>query len=283
NLEQQKTKQTLSENSNSKSSDRSLQSITEIPEATIVTKSFQRKHKLPPLSSSHRKISRRYSISDDSIGDSLKDELSFDESGTKKSETPYDDVTDFIEEEDETFEEHLQNVIKKNTRSFTPLSESIWPQELLNTRTNNENNDIYNKIGFKFGSNLSEDGKYALLKTYEDMIYYELLSINPDKNLNKSLERTKTEFFKSLPKKEELKLPEIKNKHMSDIKENNKSLMSELNKKKYSCTKQLEKAMKIYDGIKKFKGEHTTNQNYYKKNQLLAAYKSWKSNCYFNL
>lgn len=284
-----KTKYTKNKNSINVTSDRSSNSITEVPDRPILNKSYQIKNKLPPLSGNHKKIStkpnyhqnskykfRKFSDSDDSIIDSKKERLF--ESGKKSSEY----LIDFIDEENETYEEHLEKIFKQNKRSFTPLSESIWPDEILNTRTHDPKNDIYNKIGFKFGSNLSEDGKYAMLKTYEDMLYYELISFNKDKNLNKSLERTKTEFFKNLPRKEDLKLPDIKNKlgKKENVKE---SLMSDENKKKYSCSKQLEKAMKIYDGIRIFRGEHTTNQNYYNKNQLLAAFKSWKSNCYLNM
>lgn len=284
-----KIKHTKIKNSISITSDRSSDSITETSDKPILNKSYQLKSKLPPLSGNHKKISinqqslkfnldhRGFSTGDESITDSERDKL-FDKSGKKSS----DYLDDFIDEENETYEQHLEKIIKQNKRSFTPLTDSIWPNEILNTRTHDPKNDIYHKIGFKFGSNLSEDGKYAMLKTYEDMLYYELMSINKDKNLNNNLERTKTEFFKNLPRKEHLKLPEINTK-LGKKENTRESLMSDVNKNKYSCSKQLEKAMKIYDGIKIFKGEHTTNQKYYKKNQLLAAFKSWNSTCYFNI
>ncbi|CAF1094893.1 unnamed protein product [Brachionus calyciflorus] len=275
----------------SKSSTRSLQAIDESPESFHHKSNKKFNSRLPPLSPSHKKISNKFtknlrnkskmtsSSMSDELGDSFKGDFKNNDTIFKSFDSPINDEISDLSEEDETFEEHVQKILKTTNRTHTPLFESIWPKDILNARNHDEKNDTSKKINFKFGSSLSEDGRYAMLKAYEDMIYYDLLSMNPERHLKNTLERTKTEVFKQIPKKScDVKLPNIKDKA-----NNVDNLMSDENKKKFNCSKELEKAMKIYDGIKKFKGEIITTQNYYKKDQLLPAYKAWKANCYYKI
>lgn len=197
---------------------------------------------------------------------------------------------DEFQDDNETFEEYIQR-LKNTQRTQTPLVESIWSDDLINARNEqNAKKELNNKINFKFGSYLSEDGRFAMLKTYEDMLYMELTAIYPDLNLRGTLVRTNTEFFKHLPANQNTpKLPMIKGPVQAAETQNKTriktgdSLYSNSNVDKFNCSKELEKAMKIYDSIRLKKGELTTSSDKPKINNLIGAYDSWKKNCYNRL
>lgn len=192
-----------------------------------------------------------------------------------------DDVDDYVDEDDdETFDDFIQKLHIESKQRFTPLSANVWTRDMLNTRNQeNERQFVQNRTNFKFGSCLSEDGRYAMLKAYEDMLYFELLTIFPQPNIKSSLSRTNTEIFLHLPRKstENKKLsvlPQIKQTNQNQNLIDN--LNSDENKLKFCVSKELEKAMKIYDEIKKQKGQLTTTCQTYKINNLIGAYDLWK-------
>ncbi len=53
-------------------------------------------------------------------------------------------------------------------------------------------------MDLRFGSLLSEDGNYAMLKTYEDMIYDELVTLYPQL-IKPQMYRTNTNDFRNFP------------------------------------------------------------------------------------
>lgn len=142
-----------------------------------------------------------------------------------------------------------------------------------------------------------------MLKTYEDMIYTELmsLSIKPKSNLT----RTDTEIFMQLPKKLNQKnnsrLPKINTKNSipsakgpnsqaANLPQLNYLDNIDIRRHKYIISKQLDMAMKILDAVKKKKAElnkKRLNQRYQsfneeeeleKVNNLFKAYEMWKAN-----
>lgn len=67
-------------------------------------------------------------------------------------------------------------------------------------------NDKPKELNVTISSSMSEDANYAMLKTYEDMIYLDLLSIYPE---SESLSRTKTKDFIQIPRKLPTILPPL--------------------------------------------------------------------------
>ena len=72
---------------------------------------------------------------------------------------------------------------------------------------NDEPEKLQEHLANTFSSSLSEDANYAMLKTYEDMLYYDLLSIYPE---TEHLVRTKTKDFIQIKRKIPNKLPAIR-------------------------------------------------------------------------
>jgi hypothetical protein len=157
-------------------------------------------------------------------------------------------------------------------RSKSPLDESIWSKE-IQTMTTKPKNELI-QLDLKFGSSLSEDGNYAMLKAYEDLLYHDILSINP-KLIAPVLTRTKTEAFIKLPNKfpssnESTPTPSSKEDAAS----------IELKKHKYYVSKQLERAMKIKDLVNESKKNPENLNDYTKITNLLRKYQNWKHSCW---
>jgi hypothetical protein len=209
----------------------------------------------------------------------------------------------------EPYEDFIRRMNKNSDidRETSPTTDSIWPSDWAKITKKKE--DPLKKLNLRIGSIFSEDANYAMLKTYEDMIYYDLISIYPETKPAK-LERMKTEIFKRVPRKltdpsginisaeneDHIELPEIpkiivpnklvntKNKTVANLPpiitrekqiENEKE---KLNKHKYTISRQLDLAMKISDVCKKAKGQFVPNSDNLKTKNPLNEYNNWKAN-----
>jgi len=114
----------------------------------------------------------------------------------------------------------LENLIKKPTfkvnndkkeiklvKEVTQNNETKILNEMNVILTKNEEPEKVNESNITFSSSLSEDANYAMLKTYEDMLYFDLLSIYPE---TEHLVRTKTKDFIQIKRKLPNKLPAIR-------------------------------------------------------------------------
>lgn len=210
----------------------------------------------------------------------------------------------------ESYEDFIRRINKTSDvdREASPINDSIWPSDYQQVTKKKE--DPLKKLNLRIGSIFSEDANYAMLKTYEDMIYYDLISIYPETKPS-NLERMKTEVFKKVPRKlttfneissseaniNEIKLPEVpapklivpnkltnfKNKTDNTLpviitKENTLGENDKLNKHKYTISRQLESAMKISDVCKKAKGQFVPLGDSLKSKNPLNEYNNWKTN-----
>ena len=93
-------------------------------------------------------------------------------------------------------EHEPRSTSSQNRNLESEMSERISSSK-ASCRSNNSK-----KMDLRFGSLLSEEGNYAMLKTYEDMIYQELLSLYPHL-VTKQIQmyRTATQDFQMLPSK----------------------------------------------------------------------------------
>ena len=193
----------------------------------------------------------------------------------------------------EPYEDFMKRVERESipTRVPSPIYDSIWPSEWHEPVVKRV--DPLEKLNLRIGSIFSEDANYAMLKTYEDMIYYDLMSIYPETKANK-LERMKTEIFKRVPRKfsSKNKLPDINKSPLvvlpnipkKEVLSMNTSKSSEndnnhqLNKHKYMVSRQLESAMKISDVVRKAKGQFVPCADRIKTKNPLIEYNHWKTN-----
>lgn len=90
--------------------------------------------------------------------------------------------------------EHNRSTSSQNRDLESEFSERISSSK-ASCRSNNSK-----EMDLRFGSLLSEEGNYAMLKTYEDMIYQELLTLYPQLVKNQmQMYRTATQDFQMLP------------------------------------------------------------------------------------
>jgi hypothetical protein len=176
-----------------------------------------------------------------------------------------------------SFESYEEFVEKLHAKPETPLVDHIWSSDLINTR--NQEFSVSKKIkeNLKFGSLMSEDASYAMLKTYEDMIYSDLSNIYPDSVVSDQLSKTKTQLYikRHTDESEPLNVT-TSQKHNDES--SSKDLMH-----KYYVSKKLEKAMNICDEIKRRKGELVTTNastNKLKASNLIGDYEKWKKYCF---
>lgn len=152
------------------------------------------------------------------------------------------------------------------------------------------NKDPLKSLNLKFGSSLSEDGNYAMLKCYEDMLCQEIQKLEPKLDSNQ-ISRTKTSIYMQLPRKfnendqDENKLPKIDQRKLQNAlaskqNENNSELLIEIKKHRVRVSKQLEKAMVLSDILKKKRGELVTSDvsTLNGVNNVVNAYQMWTSN-----
>jgi hypothetical protein len=224
-----------------------------------------------------------------------------------ENKTPEPDIDQLSQFE--PYEDFIRRMNKNsdNDRETSPTTDSIWPSDWAKITKKKE--DPLKKLNLRIGSIFSEDANYAMLKTYEDMIYYDLISIYPETKPTK-LERMKTEIFKRVPRKltdpsgsnisaeneDRIELPEIpqiivpnklantKNKtaaSLPPIITREKQIENEkdkLNKHKYTISRQLDLAMSISDVCKKAKGQFVPNSDNLKTKNPLNEYNNWKAN-----
>lgn len=271
-----------SENSTSRKS-----SIASIKTPKPIIKKYTPTKDLNASSSSvfEKSIKKKVQIMQDAVpGKKEPVEKPILQSSTQIKNTP---IYEFL-----PYEEYLERRQPTPVRAASPINDSIWPKEYYEVEEKPK--DPMEKLNLKFGSKLSEDANYAMLKTYEDMIYFDLLSIYP----NLKLSRTNTEFFKNVPRKfssrrKVNKLPEIQNKPQpkASIKSNKldvqKSFLTEVRvrensvgKHKYTISRQLESAMKISDIVKEAKGEYVPSVavNNLKSDNIISDFENWKKN-----
>jgi hypothetical protein len=136
----------------------------------------------------------------------------------------------------------------------------------------------------KFGSSLSEDGNYTMLKCYEDMLSQDIRKMYPKTD---EMTRTKTSTFIRLPRKFDSKKHmdfvdnQAKLQQLSTAK-NSEVELAELKKHRIRVSRQLEKAMVITDKIKQRKGELVTSADgknvSFGHNNIINAYEMWTTN-----
>jgi hypothetical protein len=157
-----------------------------------------------------------------------------------------------------------------------------------NSRDADDEIDQPKSIKLKFGSSLSEDGNYTMLKCYEDMLCNDIQNIYPKINTNQMV-RTKTSAFIRLPRKfkEQKKVEGERQINMSkslniETEKNEREKLDklEINKHKIRVSKQLERAMILTDKIRQKKGQLVTlkppkSENV---NNIVNAYQMWTSN-----
>lgn len=97
----------------------------------------------------------------------------------------------------------------------------------------NDQLDQNKETSVTFSSSLSEDANYAMLKTYEDMLYFDLMSIYPE---TAHLVRTKTKDFIQIKRKMPAKLPAIRGSPEDD-----NEIISQVKNHKVKISKHLEK------------------------------------------
>lgn len=197
----------------------------------------------------------------------------------------------------ESYEEFMgkMNVVVKKSES--PLLDRIWSSSVLNDhreqqlRDSEEAKQVKLKESLEFGSFLSEEAIFAMLKSYEDMIYNELSKLYPESMLHDQFTRTKTQIYMDLPRLSVRKQQRGNDVDVEDSQKawKSKAAVGEKNKtddatnelkRKYEISKQLERAMHLYDEIKKKKGELTTSGNRFKSTNLIRDYEKWKKNCF---
>ena len=176
----------------------------------------------------------------------------------------------------ESYEAFIQRQQMKKQRKASAHTDPVWSSEFYEKPETESN-----PLNLRFGSSLSEDANYAMLKTYEDMLYQDLATIYPSTYLT----RNNTQLFMNLPSKlqsnQSVKLPQIsprKNKKhdKGDLFDNGDD-SEEAKSHKYAVSQHLEKAMKISDVIKRKKGELTTTDPNVRINNLVTAYENWKT------
>jgi hypothetical protein len=157
-----------------------------------------------------------------------------------------------------------------------------------NSRDADDEIDQPKSIKLKFGSSLSEDGNYTMLKCYEDMLCNDIQNIYPKINTNQMV-RTKTSAFIRLPRKfkEQKKVEGERQINMSkslniETEKNEREKLDKLEIKKHKIrvSKQLERAMVLTDKIRQKKGQLVTlkppkSENV---NNIVNAYQLWTSN-----
>lgn len=157
-----------------------------------------------------------------------------------------------------------------------------------NSRDADDEIDQPKSIKLKFGSSLSEDGNYTMLKCYEDMLCNDIQNIYPKINTNQIV-RTKTSAFIRLPRKfkEQKKVEGERriniNKSLNvETEKNEREKLDKLEIKKHKIrvSKQLERAMILTDKIRQKKGQLVTlkppkSENV---NNIVNAYQLWTSN-----
>lgn len=192
--------------------------------------------------------------------------------------------------DENSYESYDAFVEKFKERPETPLKDQIWPDEYINAKKKTDTNTLIQEQ-LKFGSLLSPDAGYAMLKTYEDIIYSELETICPETVSKEQLTKTKTQLYINLPKikpveptkttttsnpirENDLKLPSVKTNRPAETSNTNDL------RQKYYVSKKLEKAMNIYDEIKRRKGELTTSSTRLRSNDIVSDYVKWKNQCF---
>ena len=261
-----------------------------------------------------RVSSNKSTRSNKSIKAAIKKRVSLQTNLTTTSDT-YDESTrtpDPSEPSDqfEPYEDFIRRINRThdNARETSPITDSIWPSDYIQVTKKKE--DPLKKLNLRIGSIFSEDANYAMLKTYEDMIYNDLISIYPETK-PANLERMKTEVFKRVPRKlanvneissneaneNAIKLPEVplpkaivpnklsslKNKTDNTLpviiaKEKPLGEKDKVNKHKYTISRQLDLAMKISDVCKKAKGQFVPCGDSLKTKNPLNEYNNWKTN-----
>lgn len=162
-------------------------------------------------------------------------------------------------ETEETFESFQE---KFKEKPDTPLDDRIWSKDMINTRKAGDETHKQKMLdSLKLGSFLSDEAVFAMLKSYEDTLYYELRRIYPT---NEKITRMNTQAY--------INLPRIVHKNQTQQYTNDL-------KREYIVSRQLERAMDMFDEIKRKKGEVTGRSSYHT-NDLVGDYERWKNTCY---
>jgi hypothetical protein len=118
-------------------------------------------------------------------------------------------------------------------------------------------------------SQLSIEGQYALMKTYEDTIFNELLNLRPD--LAPFMPRVLTSKFKLRPRRRSL----LGNAKQNPFASSTNTDDSDLVDRQLSVSQQLEIAQEILDFINKAKGDYVTNNELDDDMDILKTYASY--------
>ena len=179
----------------------------------------------------------------------------------------------------EETEHELIRIESSKTRDL----ESELAKRICSSKTSVRSNNDKN-LNLRFGSLLSEDGNYAMLKTYEDMIYSDLLTLYPQLAATVSLLRTDTNDFKNFPIKFNSTQSQKNFPYINVELKSKKKLIEleniEIINHKNNISKQLDMAMKIYDAIQLKKGTLTTlpnNINFTNEKKIVKAFVNWKN------
>ena len=194
-------------------------------------------------------------------------------------------VSDSDESDDSS--EHQKQKHKKRSQKTLQQANKNNDQEgdSFNESKDELDHSMSRSVKLKFGSSLSEDGNYTMLKCYEDMLCNEIKHIYPKINSNE-FSRTKTSAFIRLPRKFK---PPKKEEEQSNLNfkafSNTKDPLDddqkvEMKKHKLRVSKQLEKAMLITDKIKQKKGFLITAAAPKSENihNIVNAFEDWTSN-----
>lgn len=223
--------------------------------------SITRHHLLPRLSKSkldrHESLDKSLSMFSDDLNDSLK-----------LSDTTR--LGQLITEEEDQEESYESFMTRFHEREDSPLEPSqIWSSKMINTKRVVHDSRKKIKEKLKLASFMSDEAVYALLKSYEDLIYQELRRIYP---MNEKITRMNTQAYIKLPK-------------LGSARSRNDQLPAQQDddlKREYVASQQLQRAMEIFDEIKRRKGE-VTGRSSYQTNDLIGDYEKWKKNCYSKL
>lgn len=179
-------------------------------------------------------------------------------------------------EENEPEEESYESFMAQfKEREESPLpANRVWSHKMINTKraTNDSQRKIKEKL--KLASFMSDEAVYALLKSYEDLLYEELRRIYPT---NDKITRMNTQAY--------IKLPKIKSSDgRTRQTPSDNGFNGETNdlRREFTASQQLERAMHMIDEIKRRKGELTA-RNSYRPKDLVSDYENWKKNCYSKL
>lgn len=263
------------------------------------------KHYFPP----YLKINRKDPVEKSSLSsassssvqtDELKDTFELTEC---TNESQAENESQKLDNNEESYESFIERI---HERQDSPLpANRIWSSNMINSKQMNYDSHKKIKEKLKLASFLSNEAVYALLKSYDDLLYLELRQIYPT---SQKITRMNTQAYINLPKLEPYTYKNHQEQqqsssstehnheqhnnnhdqhhhyhHHSRHQNNHDDHHNEFNfKREYMASRQLEHAMEIFDEIKRRKGELTGRSSYHT-DDLIGDYENWKKNCYAKL